>query len=143
MIVVSGWFAMAHEAARALKQVRRVEDFRVLMALLEHLDYENLITTNQAEIARELEMDRAQVNRALKRLIEAGAIFDGPKTGISKSYRLNPEFGWRGSGKNHIAALDVERRRRMENAGIKGVIDGGQGSRAVQERDASPPHCGE
>ena len=53
---------MAHDAASVLKQVKRVEDFRVLMALLEQLDYENLITTNQAEIARDLEMDRAQVN---------------------------------------------------------------------------------
>ena len=101
---------MAHDAASVLKQVKRVEDFRVLMALLEQLDYENLITTNQAEIARDLEMDRAQVNRAIKRLIEAGAVFEGPKVGISKTYRLNPEFGWRGSGRNHIAALDVERR---------------------------------
>ena len=33
------------------KQVKNLEDFRVLMALLEQLDYENLIT-NQAEIAR-------------------------------------------------------------------------------------------
>ena len=67
---------MAHDAASVLKQVKRVEDFRVLMALLEQLDYENLITTNQAEIARDLEMDRAQVNRAIKRLIEAGAVFE-------------------------------------------------------------------
>ena len=35
-------------------------------------------------------MDRAQVNRAIKRLIEAGAVFEGPKVGISKTYRLNP-----------------------------------------------------
>ena len=46
------WFAMAHDAAAVLKQVKNLEDFRVLMALLEQLDYENLITTNQAEIAR-------------------------------------------------------------------------------------------
>ena len=43
---------MAHDAAAVLKQVKNLEDFRVLMALLEQLDYENLITTNQAEIAR-------------------------------------------------------------------------------------------
>ena len=132
------WFAMAHDAASVLKQVKRVEDFRVLMALLEQLDYENLITTNQAEIARDLEMDRAQVNRAIKRLIEAGAVFEGPKVGISKTYRLNPEFGWRGSGRNHIAALDVERKKRMANAGIKGVIEGGQ--QAPQEAPERDPN---
>ena len=41
---------MAHDAAAVLKQVKNLEDFRVLMALLEQLDYENLITTNQAEV---------------------------------------------------------------------------------------------
>ena len=51
---------MAHDAAAVLKQVKNLEDFRVLMALLEQLDYENLITTNQAEIARELDMQRPE-----------------------------------------------------------------------------------
>ena len=54
---------MAHDAAAVLKQVKNLEDFRVLMALLEQLDYENLITTNQAEIA-ELDMQRQDVQRA-------------------------------------------------------------------------------
>ena len=55
-----------------------------------------------------------------------GVLLEGPKIGISRSYRLNPEFGWRGSGKNHIATLDLERKKRMAKAGIKGVIEGGQ-----------------
>ena len=66
------WFAMAHDAAAVLKQVKNLEDFRVLMALLEQLDYENLITTNQAEIARELDMQRQNVQRSIKRLMALG-----------------------------------------------------------------------
>ena len=93
------WFAMAHDAAAVLKQVKNLEDFRVLMALLEQLDYENLITTNQAEIARELDMQRQNVQRSIKRLMALGVLLEGPKIGISRSYRLNPEFGWRGSGR--------------------------------------------
>ena len=89
------WFAMAHDAAAVLKQVKNLEDFRVLMALLEQLDYENLITTNQAEIARELDMQRQNVQRSIKRLMALGVLLEGPKIGISRSYRLNPEFGWR------------------------------------------------
>ena len=120
---------MAHDAAAVLKQVKNLEDFRVLMALLEQLDYENLITTNQAEIARELDMQRQNVQRSIKRLMALGVLLEGPKIGISRSYRLNPEFGWRGSGKNHIATLDLERKKRMAKAGIKGVIEGGQQAR--------------
>ena len=113
-----------------------LEDFRVLMALLEQLDYENLITTNQAEIARELDMQRQNVQRSIKRLMALGVLLEGPKIGISRSYRLNPEFGWRGSGKNHIATLDLERKKRMAKAGIKGVIEGGQqGPQEAPERD--------
>lgn len=130
------WFAMAHDAAAVLKQVKNLEDFRVLMALLEQLDYENLITTNQAEIARELDMQRQNVQRSIKRLMALGVLLEGPKIGISRSYRLNPEFGWRGSGKNHIATLDLERKKRMAKAGIKGVIEGGQqGPQEAPERD--------
>ena len=131
-----GGFAMAHDAAAVLKQVKNLEDFRVLMALLEQLDYENLITTNQAEIARELDMQRQNVQRSIKRLMALGVLLEGPKIGISRSYRLNPEFGWRGSGKNHIATLDLERKKRMAKAGIKGVIEGGQQApQQAPERD--------
>ena len=120
------WFAMAQDALMVLKQFTRVEDFRVLMALLERLDYENLITASQAEIARDLGMERAQVNRAVKRLTEAGAILEGPKVGISRTYRLNPNFGWKGSAKNHVVAIDKDRKSRMAKSGIAGVIDGGK-----------------
>ena len=74
----------------------------------------------------ELDMQRQNVQRSIKRLMALGVLLEGPKIGISRSYRLNPEFGWRGSGKNHIATLDLERKKRMANAGIKGVIEGGQ-----------------
>ena len=125
-----GWFAMSLNAAGILKHLTRVDDFRVLMALLERLDYENLITTNQSDIARDLGMDSAQVNRAIKRLVQLGAILQGPRVGVSRSYRLNPRFGWRGSANGHVIALDQEIKRR----GLK-VLNGGEASAA---REAAP-----
>jgi serine/threonine protein phosphatase PrpC len=116
------WLAMSQDATAILKQFTRVEDFRVFFALLEMLDYENLITANQADIARDLNMERAQVNRAIKRLIVKGAILQGPKVGTSRTYRLNPSFGWKGSAKNHVVALDAERKERMKKANITGVV---------------------
>lgn len=129
------WFAMAQDALTVLKQFTRVEDFRVLMAMLERLDYENLITTNQAEISRDLGMDRGNVNKALKRLVEAGAILEGPKVGTSRTYRLNPNFGWKGSAKNHVVELDKQRKERMKNAGISEVIDGGKDTQTIDMFD--------
>lgn len=118
------WFAMAQDALDVLEQFTRIEDFRVLMALLKRLDYENLITTNQAEIARDLSMHRSSVNQAIKRLIAVGAVIEGQKVGTSRTYRLNPSFGWKGSAKNHVVALDAERKERMKKANISGTVNG-------------------
>ena len=69
------------------------------------LDYENLIQVNQAEVSEQVGMNRHNVNRSIKKLIELGVILEGVKIGISRSYRLNPNFGWKGSAKGHREAL--------------------------------------
>lgn len=112
-----GWFAMAQDALEVLTSLKRVEDFRVLMALLQRLDFNNLIQVSQADLARQLEMDRSQVNRAIKRLIELKAVLPGPRIGMLMSYRLNPSFGWKGSAKSHNEAL----RERMKAARVRVV----------------------
>ena len=82
-----GWLAMAQNGAEILSQSDLgANDFKVLMKLLSVLDYENLIQVSQADIARELDMHRQHVR-------------------ISRSYRLNPSFGWKGSAKGHREAL--------------------------------------
>ena len=67
--------------------------------MLARLDYENLIQVNQAEVSEQVGMNRHNVNRSIKKLIELGVILEGVKIGISRSYRLNPNFGWKGSAK--------------------------------------------
>jgi hypothetical protein len=121
-------------AAGVLKHVKSADDLRVIWALIERLDFENLIVANQAEIARDLDMDKAQVNRSIKRLLELGVVFEGPKVGVSKSYRLNPHFGWKGSARGHRQALDDLMKERMQAARISGVVQGG-GQQAEPERD--------
>ena len=34
-------------------------------------------------------------------LLDVGVIFEGPKVGRSKTYRLNEQFGWKGTVTNH------------------------------------------
>ena len=116
------WLAMAQDALDLLASDKSLEgqDLKVLLKLLGRLDFENLLIINQAEIARELAMHRQHVRRSIKRLLTIGVLLEGPKVGISRSYRLNPHFGWKGSAQNHVIALDQERERR----GLK-VIDGG------------------
>ena len=80
-------------------------DMKVMWAMLARLDYENLIQVNQAEVAEQVGMNRHHVNRSIKKLIELGVVLEGVKIGISRSYRLNPNFGWKGSAKGHREAL--------------------------------------
>ena len=101
-----GWLAMAQNGAEILAQSNLSgNDFKVLMKLLSVLDYENLIQVGQADIARELDMHRQHVQRSIKRLLDLGIVLEGVKIGISRSYRLNPNFGWKGSAKGHREAL--------------------------------------
>ncbi|WP_241627763.1 helix-turn-helix transcriptional regulator [Rosenbergiella epipactidis] len=81
------------------------DQMRVLMALLADLDYENYIQVAQMDIAEALNMQKTNVSRAVKNLLEFGIVIEGPKIGRSKTYRLNPQFGWKGTVTNHKRAL--------------------------------------
>ncbi len=96
---------MNQAALELLAKTLTGEQFKVLMMLLASLDYENFIQVAQADIAEKLEMQKTNVSRSIKGLINLGVIIEGPKIGRSKSYRLNPQFGWKGTVSNHKKAL--------------------------------------
>ena len=50
-------------------------------------------------------MNRHNVNRSIKKLIELGVILEGVKIGISRSYRLNLTSGGKAQPKGHREAL--------------------------------------
>lgn len=123
-----GWYAMSQEGTIALLEAMmngklQMRDMQVLYYMLSILDLENLIQVSQTEIARVLGMQRQNINRSIKRLINLGVLLEGPRIGRSRSYRLNPSYGWKGSGESHQKAL----RNRMREAGIS-VIEGSQNS---------------
>lgn len=116
------WVAMSQDALNLLAESNLDgTSFKVLMKLIAMLDFENLLVLNQAEIARELKMQRSHVNRAIKRLLSINILFEGPRIGVSRSYRLNPHFGWKGSAKNHVIALDEALKKRGMS-----VVEGGK-----------------
>lgn len=98
-------FTMNQKALLAIANELNHEQMRVLMALLAELDYENYIQVAQMDISEALKMKRTNVSRAVKNLIEFGMILEGPKIGRSRTYRLNPQFGWKGTVSNHKKAL--------------------------------------
>lgn len=98
-------FTMNQETLFSIANDLNHDQTRVFLALLSYLDYENFIQVPQVEIAEKLSMQKQNVNRAIRSLIGLGIIFDGPKVGRSKSFRLNPNYGWKGSSTNHRKAL--------------------------------------
>ena len=54
--------------------------------MLARLDYENLIQVNQAEVSEQVGMNRHNVNRSIKKLIELGVILEGVKIGIGAAF---------------------------------------------------------
>lgn len=102
------WHSMSEKAHSEFAKRRHelgIDGFGVMHALLGILDYENMIHVSQAEIARELNMHPSHVSRAIKRLVEFGAIEKGPIISGRQSYRLSPLVGWKGKNENHRRAL--------------------------------------
>lgn len=93
------------------------EQLKVLLALLSDLDYENYIQVAQSDIANNLSMQKTNVSRSVKALLDLGVILEGPKVGRSKTYRLNEQFGWKGTVPNHNKAL----KKRLAERGMSVV----------------------
>lgn len=72
----------------------------VLLYIMGKLDFENYINLSQKEIAQALKMQKQNVSRAMKELEKYGIIHKGPKVGLSWTYRLDPNFGYKGRAKN-------------------------------------------
>ena len=109
-------FTMNQDALKILAKELNGEQMRVLLIMLGDLEYENYILIQQKQIAETLEMRAPHVSRSVKALLTLGVIQEGPRMGSAKSYRLNPEFGWKGTIPNHKKAL---------KNGLS-VIDGGR-----------------
>lgn len=130
----TGWVAMAQSAMDLLAESNLgAQDWNVLAKLISRLDFENLLVLNQAELARDLKMQRQNVQRSIRTLVSIGVLLEGPRIGISRSYRMNPNFGWKGSARGHVVALDQLRQDRMKAARIDGVVQGGKPDQAEEQ----------
>lgn len=78
----------------------------VLFFLMGNLEFENYITIKQVAIAKELDMQKTHVSRAMKLLVAKGIILK-VKEGTATGYKLNPHYGWKGKVSNR----DIELKR--------------------------------
>ena len=92
------WFMAFQDAFESLSTDKdlTLEHHRVLHFLFSRLDFENFIQVPQSEIARKLSMDKSKVSKAMSLLVSKQIVLRGPKIGRSSSFRLNPNFGWKG-----------------------------------------------
>jgi len=97
-----GWFMGFQDAFAVLAKDKEItwETQRVLLYLLSNLGFENYIAIPQRQIVEALEMQKQNVSRSIKLLVEKQILLEGPKLGRTHTYRLNSAFGWKGSVKN-------------------------------------------
>lgn len=93
--------------------------FAVYFMILSKLDFGNLVLTSQAEIARELGIQRQSVHQVYKKLLAAGILLKSRKHGVDL-HHLNPNLGWKGSALDHHIALGKYRKEQAAN--ITGVV---------------------
>ena len=98
-----GFYTMFSFGSELIAQIEGLSgnDYRVLFQMLSHLEFENWIDISHQMIADELGLNRANVSRSIKRLVEKD-IFEthrDPRDRRKVRYRLNPVHGWMGDAK--------------------------------------------
>lgn len=97
-----GFFMAIQEGFLYLAQLDLTgEQLRVLLYIMGKLDFENYICLTQKSVAEALNLHKSNVSKAFKVLAEKGIIHEGPKVGKTKTYRLDPSFGYKGRYKNY------------------------------------------
>ena len=115
-----GLIFMSQAALKTIKKDKRIRKHAttllVFIELLGRLDFQNELLISQTTIAKELDLTRPQVSRAIKTLCERHTSpqgdIHGPyllvgdkKQGTCKSYQLNPQIAWKGKARTHCRAL--------------------------------------
>ena len=92
------WMATYQHGAEILAALPLTgEQHKVLWALIAKLDFDNYIRVSQAELSDTLGIKQPNITRAIKALLKYNVIVEGPRAGLHKTYRLNPNIGHKGS----------------------------------------------
>ena len=104
-----GWIALYQDPTGWLAQQRLTgEQYSVLFALFNRLDFDNYLRVSRQEVADFLSMHPVNVSKAMKKLKELQIIIEGPPAGKFKTYRLNPYIAHKGANRQKtIETLDA------------------------------------
>lgn len=88
----------------ALDSLSRDKELRgvplsVLLQIISKLDYENKIVLCQTEIGELLGVHGNYVNAAIRKLVNKGILFKVGDVRRTHTYKLNIEYGWKGTAK--------------------------------------------
>lgn len=94
------------------------QTLKVMLLLMSNLEFENYITIKQVTIAEKLKINKSDVSKAMKLLVNKGIILK-VKEGSTSGYKLNPHYGWKGKVENRnkeinriVVNLATERKKR-------------------------------
>lgn len=95
------------EMIRAIASSRELtgEALRVLFAMLEHVDYDNVILVSQVHLSEICAISRPAVSRSIKRLVDFGVLGVRQLPGGTPVYVLSPALAWKGDRTRREAAL--------------------------------------
>ena len=92
------WIVLYQDAAGWLAQQDLTgEQLKVMLILFGKLDFNNYLRIGLKDIAELLNMQIANVSRAMKKLKELEIVIEGPPAGKFKTYRFNPYIAHKGS----------------------------------------------
>ncbi len=75
-------------------------DFRVLLAIIGNLGYENIVNISQQELEKQLSVTQANISKSIKKLISKGYLQVIDTIGRRNIYMLNPNVAFRSRAKN-------------------------------------------
>ncbi len=99
------WIALYQNPSGWLAQQRLTgEQASVLFFLFGKLDFNNYLCIGLKDIAELLNMQIANVSRAMKKLKDLEIIIEGPPAGKFKTYRINPYIAHKGADRDNTIA---------------------------------------
>lgn len=78
----------------------------VLLFLMGNLEFENYISIKQISVSKELDIHKTDVSKAMRLLVAKGIILK-VKDGTTTGYKLNPNYGWKGT----VSNMQIEKER--------------------------------
>lgn len=97
----------------------KLNAWKVWAALTSGLEFKNRLVVVQANIGRELGIDRAGISRAFRTLRDIGVIVEAGKCGVQTMWCLNPQFGWKGKKRDFENFSKVVQARTISNSVVR------------------------